>query len=632
MIKPMEWMKSLQLDLKDWLALILAIFSLFTLTWFPIGAWFHVTSFFVLSIIIVFLTHPGFKKFKFIDKMISVFLILSIIGIWLHAITYSYTYLARAGLYPTILDEVCGLMLIVICLEALRRTAGLTLPIIGITLILYALFGNYLPGELYHKGFALSRVATIVYSPLGIFGLMNVVITYVFVFVTLGAFIKECGTGEFLIQLACSIAGPIIGGPAKIAVISSSLMGMITGSSTANVLTTGAFTIPLMKECGYSSRFAASVEAVASTGGQIMPPIMGAAAFIMADLLGIPYSRIALVAILPALYYYISVFWIVDIHSRKMSLTGLSEKQMQQVTNFKKLILTRGYFIFPLILLVYYLFIDKASPVKSGLLGIVGCVAVSFVRMIDPMWPKKIIRALISGILATSTMVAITGVAGIIVAMLNLTGLSLKLAIGIVAITKGSVILSLILVAIVTIFLGMGLPTFSAYIIAATVAVPPLIKVGISPLVANFYIFFFACMSSITPPTCLAAYAAATLANENPMKVGWSAVRLGLTGLIIPFIIVYYPATLLIGTFPEILLTSIMTAGCILALGSVVEGYIASEISIFERGALTLGILLIIVPSIQLLFKIIAILMLGSVFVINIVKKQKKRIPLILKT
>ncbi|MBE3094272.1 MAG: TRAP transporter large permease subunit, partial [Actinobacteria bacterium] len=313
MFKPIEWVKSLQLDLKDWVGLILAIFSLLALTWFPLDAWFHRVTFFMLSTIIILLTRPGTKN-KFIDKMISVFLIVCIIGVWFHAITYSFIYLKRAGLYPTTLDGVCGFMLTVICLEMLRRVSGPILPTIAIAAILYALFGSHLPGLLYHKGFTLSRIVTIVYSPSGVFGLMGVVVTYVLVFVTLGAFIKESGVGESLIQLSYAAVGRAKGGSAKIAIVASSLMGTITGSSTANVLTTGAFTIPLMKECGYSSRFAASVEAVASTGGQIMPPIMGAAAFIMADLLGIPYSRIALVAILPALYYYISVFWMVDIH------------------------------------------------------------------------------------------------------------------------------------------------------------------------------------------------------------------------------------------------------------------------------------------------------------------------------
>ena len=629
MFKPMELVKSLQLDLKDWVALILAIFSLFALTWFPLDAWFHRVTFFMLSTIIILLTRPGFKKFKFIDKMISVFLIVCIIGIWLHAITCSYTYLKRAGLYPTTLDVVCGLMLVVICLEMLRRVSGPILPTIGIAVILYALFGNYLPGGLYHKGFAFSRVVTIVYSPLGVFGLMEVVVTYVYIFVTLGAFIKESGMGEILIQVSYAIVGRAIGGPAKIAVIASSLIGTITGSSTANVLTTGAFTIPLMKESGYKSRFAASVEAVASTGGQLMPPVMGSAAFIMSELIGMPYAAIALAAIIPALLYYISVFWMVDIYSRKKGLTGLSEKQ---IPNLKKLILTRGYFFFPLLLLIYLLFIAKTSPVKAGLLAIVSCVAVSFVRMIAPMGPKKIIRTLISGALSTSTMVAIVGVAGIIIAMLNLTGVGLKLTIGILSLTEGKLFLSLILVAIVTLFLGMGLPTVAAYIIAATVAAPILSRIGLPLLVAHFFIFYFACISSITPPTCLAAYAAATLANEDPMKVGWSAVELGLVGLIVPFMIVYHPVFLLIGTFPEILLASILGVVGVLALGCALMGYVVSEISIFERGVLALGVVLMIVPSIQLLF--IGILMIGSVFVINIVNKQKakRKIPLIFRT
>ena len=628
MFKPMEWVKSLQLDLKDWVGLILAIFSLLALTCFPLDAWFHRVTFFMLSTIIILLTRPGFKKFKFIDKMISLFLIVCIIGVWLHAITDSYTYLQRAGLYPTTLDVVCAAMLVVICLEMLRRIGGPVLPSIGIAFVLYALFGNYLPGVFYNKAFAFSRVVTIAYSPLGVFNIMGVVVTYVFVFVTLGAFIKE-SVGDTLIQLCCSITGRAVGGPAKIAIIASSLFGTISGSSTANVLTTGVFTIPLMKKTGYSSRFAAAVEAVASTGGQLMPPIMSSSAFVMAELIGKPYSEIALAAIIPALLYYISVFWMVDIHSRKNGLAGLPEKE---IPNLKKLILTRGYLAFPIFLLIYLLFIAGRSPVEAGLLTTVACVAVGFVRMIAPMGPKKILRALISGALAASTMVAIVGVAGIIIAMLNLTGIGLKIIMGIMLLTGGKLLPSLILVAIVTLFLGMGLPTAAAYIIAATVGAPILTRIGLLPIIAHFFIFYFACISSITPPTALAAYAAATLAQEDPTKVGWSAVRLGLAGLIVPFIIVYHPAILLIGTFKEILLSFIFGVVFILALGCALMGYLVSEIPIFERGVLVLGVVLMIIPSIQLLF--IGILMIGSVFVINIVNKQKakRKIPLIFRT
>ena len=621
MFKQIGLLEPFQLDLKEWVALILAIFNLFALVLFPLDAWVHRVTYFTLSIIIVLLTHPGFKKFKFIDKMISVFLILSMIGIWLHAITGSYNYLSRAGVVPNTLDAICGLMLVIISLEVLRRVSGPLLPIIGIAFILFALFGNYLPGIFCNKGFAFSRVVTIIYSPSGIFSLMGVVVTYVFVFVTLGAFITECGMGKTLIQLSCAIVGRTIGGPAKIAVVASGLLGTITGSSTANVLTTGAFTIPMMKEAGYKSRFAAAVEAVASTGGQIMPPVMGTAAFIMAELIGMPYSKIALAAIIPALLYYISVFWMVDITSRKMGLATLSENQIP-IPNLKKIILTEGYLTLPLFLLIYLLFIAKTSPVKAGLLAIVSCVLVSFVR--TPMGLKKIIRALISGATSASIMVAIIGVAGIIVATLNLTGLGLKLIIGILFLAEGNLFLSLILVAIVVLFLGMGLPTAAAYIIAATVAAPVLMKIGFPALAAHFFIFYYACISSITPPTCLAAYAAATLAQEDPMKVGWTAVRLGMAALIIPFVMVYYPALLLIGTFPEILLASISTVVIVLALGCALMGYVVSEISIFERGVLALGILLILLRSIQLLLLFIGILMIGSVFVINIVKSKKK--------
>lgn len=624
-IKSMKLVKSLQLDIKDWVGLILAIFSILALTWFPLDAWFHRVTFFMLSAIIVLLTRSGSKN-KFIDKIITVFLIVSIVGVWLHAITYSHIYLKRAGLYPTTLDVVCGLMLIVVCLEMLRRVSGLVLPTIGIAAILYALFGNHLSGILSNRGFEFSRIVTIVYSPSGIFGLMGVVVTYVIIFVTLGVFIKESGVGESLIQASYAIVGRVTGGPAKIAIIASSLMGTITGSSTANVLTTGAFTIPLMKDAGYKPRFAAAVEAVASTGGQIVPPVMGTAAFLMADLLGKPYFTIALAAIIPALLYYVSVFWMVDIRSRQKSLSGLSEKQ---IPNLRTLILRKGYFVFPLIVLIYFLFIAKTSPVKAGLLAIVSCVLVSFVRRINSMGFKKIIRALIAGAITASTMVAIIGVAGIIVAILNLTGLGLKLTIGVLYLTGGNVLLTLIFVGIISLFLGMGLPTAAAYIISAVVAAPILIQIGIPPLVAHFFIFYYACLSSITPPTCLAAYAAATLAKEDPMKVGWSAVKLGLAGLIIPFMMVYYPSLLLIGTFTEILLSFIFGVVAILALGSILAGYVISEISIFERGVLALGMVLIIFPPTtnQSLFNIIAILMIGSVFVINIVKSKKKESP-----
>src|SRR5690625_2863111 len=452
----------------------------------------------------------------------------------------------------TSLDIIFGSLFVLLAIEAARRTIGFMIISVAIVFILYMLLGHLFSGILYHREMGFLEVLDqLAFSFNGLWGSpLAVAATFVFMFVLFGAFLQESGASEFFFRLSIALAGRTRGGATKIAVIASSFFGAISGSPTANVVTTGAFTIPMAKKTGYSPRFAAAVEAVASTGGSILPPIMGSSAFLMAAVTGISYKAIALAAILPAILYYFSLFMMVHLEAVRLDLPRADQKSIPNVIP----VLKEGWFYFiPVVILIGFL-LAGYSPSRTGFLGIISIIVVSWFNKSSRMGLREIIHSLAQGARSAIPISAACAAAGIVIAGIMTTGLGGKLSSIILNITSGHLIPSLILIMIMCIILGMGMPVAAAYVLTAMLAAPTLINLGVSPIAAHLFIVYFSIISAITPPVAVASFAAAGIAEANPTAVGFEALRLGLISFIIPFMFVFQPALLMEGTFLQIIL------------------------------------------------------------------------------
>jgi TRAP transporter 4TM/12TM fusion protein len=477
-----------------------------------------------------------------------------------------------------------------------RRTTGLALSIIASLFILYGYFGNYLPGLLYHKGYSWPRILTYLYSLDGILGLpIFVSAAYVYIFVIFGAFLRGSGVGAYFIEFANAVIGWARGGPAKVAIISSSLFGTVSGSSAANVVGTGSFTIPMMKKMGYKPHFAAAVEAVASTGGQIMPPVMGAGAFLMAEILGVPYVKVLLAALLPACMYYIAVYFMVDFEAAKTGLVGLPRSELPD----KRKTLKKLYMFFPLFTLVYYIVFELASIIKAGTMAIAACVIVSWTDKEFRMGGRKIVEALAGGARGAIEMAGTCAAAGIVIGVISQTGVGLKFATILLEYSRGILPLALMLSMVVAIILGMGMPTTAAYAICAAVITTGLTNLGAIPIAAHLFVFYFACISAITPPVALAAYAGAAIAKAHPNRVGFTAMKLGVAAFIAPYMFIFNPAMLLIGNPVDVVLVIATSLFGTFALACGMQGWLLGKpVSFLYRVPLIGGALLMIKPGV----------------------------------
>ncbi|MCR4426833.1 MAG: TRAP transporter permease [Firmicutes bacterium] len=476
---------------------------------------------------------PFWRKFTLaMDIVLS---ILGVIGVGYLVVNFPDAYL-RAGMSYQWEYWLAAITLVLV-LEAARRAMGPSIPIIAVVFILYARYGQWAPEAIAHAGFSWRRILTSVYLMWdGILGTaLQSSAQYVFLFILFGAFLKISGGGEFFINLALAMFGRVRGGPAKAAVVSSALMGTISGSSVANVVTTGSFTIPLMKRIGYDSFFAGAVEAVASSGGQIMPPIMGAAAFVMSEMINVPYATICLAALMPAILYYVALFLMVDLEAKRKGLKGIPRKDLPSTRR----VLAEGWqFLIPLALIVTLLVL-KYSPMKAGFAAILCTLAVTFFRKETRMDLPKVLQALKDGAFTAAGIACACGALGIIISMVLMSGLATKLSTLLIELSGGHLIILLILTMLSSIIMGMGLPTIACYVILSVLVAPALVKMGLPALVAHLFIFYFGSLSHITPPVAIAAYAAAGIAQANPMRTGFTAWRLGLTGFIVPYIFVY---------------------------------------------------------------------------------------------
>ncbi len=512
--------------------------------------------------------------------------------------TFNCTAIIRRSLLITNTQVVIGLVGALILIEACRRVVGIPILCVAGAFIVYS-FSQYY----YLPMFGLRKIIyQLFYTTNGIIGTpVNVCSTYIVLFILFGAFLEATGISQFFIQCANSIAGASSGGPAKVAVISSALCGMVSGSSVGNTVTTGSVTIPLMKKTGYAGEFAGAVEAAASTGGQIMPPIMGAAAFLMAEMCGVKYQDIAVKAILPALLYFTGIFLMVHFEARKLGLNGLSREELPKLRH----LMARAYLLLPLIMLVVII-IQGATMSKAAVLATLCAIAVSIVNTViarmmkvpveDEMSVVKFFDALENGARNTLSVAVACGIAGVIAGVVTMTGLGAILVQGITALANGHLIIALFLTMITCIILGMGVPTTANYIIMATTCAPILVNgMGMNLIAANMFVFYFGIVADITPPVALAAYAGSAIAKSNPMKTGINASRLAIAAFIVPYIFAFNNAMLFIDTTPLQVLQIIVTSMVgMLGLAIGLEGFMMARMNMLERlAAIAAGLMLI---------------------------------------
>ena len=545
---------------------------------------------------LIFLLYPATSKGSR-SSMHPLDVVLALLGtsIGLYMVVFYGDIMLRGGL-PTFLDLFFGAMAVLLVLEAARRVVGLPISLIAALFIAYALLGPYIPGMLGHRGFAMKRILSHLYlTTEGILGLpLGVSATFVYLFILFGAFLHKSGLGKFFIDLALAATGHTIGGPAKVAVMASGLFGTISGSSVANVVTTGTFTIPLMKSIGYPPYFAGAVEAAASTGGQLMPPIMGAAAFVMSEFIGVPYIKIAIAAALPAVLYYLAVALMVHMEAKRLGLKGLPKETLP---NAKKVLKDGGHLLIPLFVIVYML-VSGYTPLRAALVCIIATLVVAMMRKSTRLKFSDIMEALENGARSALGVAAACACAGIIIGIVTLTGLGLKMANGIILLAGGSFFFTLVFTMIASIILGMGLPTTAKYIILASMAAPAIQKFGVPPIAAHMFILYYGIIADLTPPVALAAYAGAGIAGANAMKTGWTSLRLAIAAFLIPFIFVYNPSLLMINTNAmEVVFvsaTALIGAFCLAVAG---VGFWRGKLNIVERVAVFAAALLLIKPG-----------------------------------
>ena len=482
---------------------------------------------------------------------------------------------------------VAGTLLI---MELTRRVAGLALVIIATVFLIYVFTGQYLPGFLTAPAVSWERFFSQVYTDAGILGPTTAVSsTYIILFIIFAAFLQASKVGDYFVNFAFAVAGRTRGGPAKVAIFASGLMGMINGTSAGNVVATGSLTIPLMKKVGYKKRTAGAVEAAASTGGQIMPPIMGAGAFIMAEITGIPYLEIAVAAIIPAILYFVSVFFMVDFEAAKLGMRGMRDDELPKFGEMVR----RVYLFLPIVILILALFMGY-SVIRAGTLATVAAAVVSWLTPYR-MGPRSVVRAFeLAGVMSIQ-IITVCACAGIIVGVISLTGVGARFSAVLLGIAEASQLLALFFAMCIAILLGMGMPTTAAYAVAASVVAPGLVQLGIPTLTAHFFVFYFAVLSAITPPVALASYAAAGISGANPMETSVASFKIGIAAFIVPFMFFYNSALLMDGTWFEIARAGITATIGVFLLSAGVQGwFLGGRAAWFLRLGLILAALFMI--------------------------------------
>ena len=580
----------------------------------------RLTSFMGLIILMGFLIYPSKKGDQKVNHMPISDIIFMIVGVGsFFYFTFNVNQIINQGTRFTWFQIVIGILAILALIEVTRRCVGLPILIVAGVFIVYALAYGLTNPEFFGRLRYLVR--NLFYTKEGIFSTpVNVCSKYIVVFIIFGAFLERTGISNFFIDLANCIAGRFAGGPAKVSVISSALCGMVSGSSVGNTVTTGSVTIPMMKKTGYKPEFAGAVEATSSTGGQIMPPIMGAAAFLMADFVGVPYSSIIGRAILPAILYFAGIFISVHLEAKKLDLHGMPKEQLPKARKLIKKI----YLLLPLVMLVVWVSGNFMTMQKAASLAIVLTVVVSLFNKDNRITPGKILEALEAGGKSAITVGAACGVAGIISGTITMTGLANDIINAIVSVAGDRLIIALILTMLCCIVLGMGVPTTANYCIMAATTAPILIRMGVPVMAAHFFVFYFGIVADITPPVALAAYAGSAIAKSNPMKTAFNASKLAVAAFIVPYMFCFNPAMLLIDTTAIQVVQIAITAFIgIFALAAALEGYCFANMNAVIRIVIAAGGLLLIHPALatDLVGLIIVFVSLGFQYVLS--KKRK---------
>lgn len=534
------------------------------------------------AIVAVFILFPASPKSSKVKTPWYDWILAAAAGCVVGYIIFAFNDIARRGAEPLEYEIYLGIAAILLVLEAGRRVVGNVLPCMSILFLLYCYFGNYVPGMFQIRGYSLSRIIQHMYlTPEGIFGLaLGVSATFVIVFIIFGAYLGQSGGAKFFNELALAIAGSKPGGPAKVAVVASGLLGTINGSSVANVATTGTFTIPLMKKVGYMPHYAGAVEACASTGGQLMPPIMGAGAFIMSEFLSISYLSIAAAAIIPALIYYIAIFTNVHIRARKRRLEGIPKSDLPSVREVMK---KDGHLLIPVIVVIVTLLM-KYTPLRAGFIGVISVIIVSSLKKNTRMTIKDNINALVEGARGALGVALACALVGFIVGTSSLTSLGLTISNNIIEISGGHLLLTLMMAMVACLVLGMGLPTTANYIVCSTIIAPALIGMDVLPLAAHLFVFYFGIMADLTPPVCLAAFTGAGIAGASPAKTGFTATKIALASYLLPYCFVYNPMLLLQNV--QIVELVVLVASAVLGvitLACAFEGWFKRDLAIYER-------------------------------------------------
>jgi TRAP transporter 4TM/12TM fusion protein len=623
-------------------ALVFSIFQLIVAAFHPLSSLVIRSLHVGFLLMLTYLLYPAMKHGK-LSSVAWYDWVLAATGfiLSLYHWIYEADLIQRAG-DPTTADMVVGTVMVVMLFEAARRILGLALPIVCALFLAYGLFGQYLPGALAHRGYGLDQIIGQLFTGTeGIFGIPTMVsATYIFLFILFGAFLEHAGMINLFNSLALGLVGQAKGGPAKVAVISSGFMGTISGSGVANVLTVGQFTIPLMKRFGYSSVFAGAVEATASMGGQIMPPVMGAVAFIMAETLNVPYIEIVKAAAIPAILYYLTAFWMVHLEAGRAGLAGLPK---DQCPNPWRALKQSWYLVLPLAALVGMLFhgftpmfagmtglaltaililgatiaaslskqafryvfwlavgLGAATFTRWGIYPILGIIAVLAIVCLPLNGGKKTLNdikmSMVDGAKQALPVGLACAIVGVIIGVLTLTGAASSFAGFILNVGEKSLFLSLVLTMIVCLILGMGIPTIPNYIITSSIAAPALLKLGVPLIVSHMFVFYFGIMADLTPPVALAAFAAASIAKESPMKIGVKATQIAIAGFVIPYMAVYDPVLMLQGqwTIPAVAYIVGKAVIAIILWGAAAVGYLFTPLKAYERVFCAVGSLMLV--------------------------------------
>ena len=544
----------------------------------------------LFALTLVFLLYPVKPRGAAAWRSIDLVLLALGYGFVLHIFT-NYEYFINRIIYIddlTIADKFYAVIAVVIVLEATRRVIGLALPLTAVAFLIYAIgFTRITPQVLMEQ---------LYFSTEGIFGsTLGVSASYVMLFVLFGSFMERSGTGQLFMDFSMSLTGHTAGGPGKVAIVSSALFGTVSGSAVANVMVDGPITIPLMKRTGFRPPFAAAVEAVASTGGQIMPPVMGAAAFVMAEFLAVPYAQVALWAAIPALLYYVSLFFAVHFDAKRYKLAGVPKSELPR---FLKVMSVRGHLFVPIFVVLIGLILGYSAPL-CALAGALACIPMALLRASTRGgigW-RNVFDALVDGARNTLSVAMACACAGIVIGCVTITGLGITFTEVVIVLAQSSLIAALVLTAIAGIVLGMGMPTTPSYIVMVSLLVPAIIKLGAIAPAAHMFAFYFAILSAITPPVALAVFAAAGLAKSDLWATGWQAMRIAAPTYIVPFMFIYEPSLMLIGDWFESLTSTVSAVIGVMCLAAGLQGYLLREARWWERAVLVAAALLLIKPG-----------------------------------